>query len=240
MVETSEPEASDYEYEYDLGVQCVSGESIKSSTREVIAEVEFHTNDSGHQKPHALQIIQGKVDPGAIVSCIPLPLLSNIGVSQQDLVPSEVVLKGVSGKRLQNHGTVKIDVSCNGHQRRAKFYVTGSGNELLLSLIFCKDFELVKITETGIQRNMSMSQDGNTHAFGLSYKPSTEIVEAVHIMHESEVDYTALHKTWKKYLPLGKKTRDPLEHLKIMCSDMFDGKSGRFEGKSINQSIKFL
>ena len=166
-----------------------------------------------------------------MVSCVPLSLLSNIGMSQQDLVPSKVVLKGVSGKRLKNNGTVIIDVSCKGHQRTTKFYVTGYGNELLLGLMFCKDFEVVKIPEACIQRNISTSHDGNTHAFGPSDKRTPEVVEAVHIMQESEADYTALYKKWKKYLPLRKKTGDPLEDLKIIFPDLFDEEIDRFEGE---------
>lgn len=46
-------------------------------------------------------------------------------------------------------------------------------------------------------------------------------VEAVHINEESEADYDNIQRNWKKHLPLGKKTVDPLEDLKQIFSEMF-------------------
>ena len=56
-------------------------------------------------------------------------------------------------------------------------------------------------------------------------------VEAVHITEESEADYDNLQKKWKKHLPLGKKTGDPLEDLKQIFPETFDGQVGLFEGE---------
>ena len=230
VLETCKLELSDNEYEDDLGVKCVLIKNINSSAREVIAEVEFHTSRSRHEEPGMPHIMQGKVDTGAMVSCIPLPLLTDIGMSRQDITPSTAVLRGVSGKRLKNHGTVKLDVSCNGHQRKAKFYITGSGNELL-GLNFCKGFKLVRIAETCIQRRISASIDVATHTSGPSDISNSKGVKAVHTMQESEADYAALHEKWKRYLPLSKKTRDPLGDFKKIFPDMFDGEVGLFEGE---------
>ena len=133
-----------------------------------------------------------------MVSCIPLPLLTDIGMSRQDPVPSKAVLKNVSGQRLKNHGTVEIEVSCNSNQRKTKFYVTSPGKELLLGLNSCISFELVQIAETCIQRNISASLDKNMHAPGPSDMSTPETVEAVHIMQKSEADYTILRKKWKE------------------------------------------
>ena len=135
------------------------------------------------------------------------------------------------GQRLKSHGTVEIEVSCNGHQCKAKFYITSPGKELLLGLNLCISFELVQIAETCIQRNIIASLDKNIYAPGPSDMSTPETVEAVHIMQESEANYITLRKKWKKYLPLGKKTGDPLEDLKEIFPDMFDGKVGLFEGE---------
>ena len=56
-------------------------------------------------------------------------------------------------------------------------------------------------------------------------------VEAVHITEESEADYHSLQKKWKKHLPLGRKTGDPLEDLKQIFPNTFDGQVGLFEGE---------
>ena len=55
-------------------------------------------------------------------------------------------------------------------------------------------------------------------------------VEAVHITGQSEATYDSLQKKWKKHLPLGKKTSDPLEDLKQIFPETFDGQAGLFEG----------
>ena len=54
-------------------------------------------------------------------------------------------------------------------------------------------------------------------------------VQAVHITDESEVDYYKLEKKWNKQLPQTK-TGDPLEDLKQIFPETFDGKVGLFQG----------
>lgn len=56
-------------------------------------------------------------------------------------------------------------------------------------------------------------------------------VEGVHITKEWEADYDNLQKNWKKTLPLAKKTVDPLEDLKQIFAETFDGQVGLLEGE---------
>jgi hypothetical protein len=108
-------EGSDYEIPFDLDT--VSIQAVKSQKHnEVFAPVTFHS--------HSHSIAKGKVDTGAMVSCIPLSLLQKIGISQQELRPSSAVIKGISGANLQNHGTLDIKVTCNDICERAIFYIT--------------------------------------------------------------------------------------------------------------------
>ena len=64
----------------------------------------------------------------------------------------------------------------------------------------------------------------------VSLKPNQ--VEAVHITDESEVDYHNLKTKWKEHLPLGRKTGDPLNDLKQIFPETFDGQVGLFEGEA--------
>ena len=57
-------------------------------------------------------------------------------------------------------------------------------------------------------------------------------VEAVHITDESEVDHHKLKTKWKEHLPLGRKTGDPLNDLKQIFPETFDGQVGLFEGEA--------
>ena len=86
---------------------------------------------------------------------------------------------------------------------------------VILSLGFCKEFKLVTIAPVCIQQSISM-------------EPC--LVEAVRITEESQADYGNRQKKWKKHLPLGKKTGDPLEVLKQIFPETFHGQVGPFEG----------
>ena len=68
--------------------------------------------------------VTGKVDTGAMVSCMPISMLSQIGLSKKDLKPSNAVIRGMSGADLQNCGTVDVNVTCNDITSMTKFYVT--------------------------------------------------------------------------------------------------------------------
>ena len=61
-------------------------------------------------------------------------------------------------------------------------------------------------------------------------------MEAVNITSESEANYSQLKRKWNKHLPLGMKTGNPLEDLKQIFPETFDGQVGRFEG-NINLKV---
>jgi len=136
--------------------------------REVVANLIFHS-------PSPVEI-QGKVDTGAMVTCIPLSMLKEIGMDQKDLMPSTAQLRCVTGTDLQTCGELKISVTCNDITHSIKVIVTQLGNELILGLNFCKLFGLVTLADTCIQRKVSADQQ----------------VEAVHITDECEINYSPL------------------------------------------------
>ena len=149
-----------------------------SSAREVLAKVEFHPEHQQSPRSQSSCVVYGKVDTGAMVSCFPLSLLSKIGLSRKVLMPSKVILKGVSKKRLQNYGTMVMEVTCNSRRAKAKFYVTDSNshNDVLLGLNFCKAYKLVNIADTCIQREITAkseqtSRPEQTHASSLHILP---------------------------------------------------------------------
>jgi len=80
--------------------------SIKGRAREVVANLTFHT-------PSPV-IIQGKVVTCAMVTCMPLSMLKEIGMDQKDLMPSSALLRGVTGADLKTCGELKTLVTCNG------------------------------------------------------------------------------------------------------------------------------
>ena len=157
--------------------------------------------------------VTGKVDTGAMVSCMPTSMLPQIGLSKNDLKPSDAIIRGMSVADLQNCGTIDVNVTCNDITAKARFYVTKRECAFILGIGFREKFELVTIAPVCIQQSISM-------------KPNH--VEA-HITNESEADYHKFQKKWKKHLPLGKKTGDPLEDLKQTFPETFDGQVGLFE-----------
>ena len=136
-----------------------------------------------------------------------LPCFKKIGLSKKDLKSSSAIIRGMSGADLQNCGFVEISVTCNEITVKSRFYVTKQECAFILGLGFCKEFKLVTIAPVCIQQSISLEP---CH------------VEAVHITEESEADYDSLQKKWKKHLPLGKKTGDPLEDLKQIFPDTFE------------------
>lgn len=191
---------------HDIGSVYIGGISTKTP-REALATVEF--DNAGISST-----LQGKVDTGAMVSCMPLSMLSSIGLNADHLQPSNVNLRGASGVNLQNCGTLETEVICNNIRAKVTIYITKSGHEFLLGLGFCKKFKLVNIAASCIQRNINVDD-----------------IEAVHITDESAVDYHKLKQKWAKHLPLGKKSGDPLTDLQQIFPTMFDGTVGLFEGE---------
>ncbi len=109
--------------------------------REVFALEVFHLK--GNSSPSYEDT--GKVDTGAMVSCMPIFMLPKIGLSKKDLQPSNAVIHGISGADIENCGFVDINVTCNDITAKARFYVTKRESAFILGLGFCKEFKLVTI-----------------------------------------------------------------------------------------------
>jgi len=82
----SDEDSSEYEYDFDLSVVSIYALDSQKS-REVFAPVLFHPN--GNISPS--YEIKGKVDPGAMVSCLPSSMLSKVGLCKKDLKPSSAI-----------------------------------------------------------------------------------------------------------------------------------------------------
>lgn len=191
----------------DFDMNIIHVDSIqRNNPREVLTKVVFHTAGQTHQQ-------EGKVDTGAMASCVPKMMLSSIGIHKSALKPSRAVLKGISGINLQNQGTVTVRVTCNNKQENTEFYVTEHGREIILGLPFCKQFQLIAMADVCYQRQISCS------------------LKAVHITEESSSNYGPLKKKWMRHLPLGKCTGNALQDLKQIFPTMFDGSVGLFDGE---------
>lgn len=145
---------------------------VKNKALTVLAGVKFHTNQPSK--------FQGKVDIGAMVTCMLLSILKWIGLCNEDLMLSNAGLRGVTGSGMKKHGMMKAKVTCIDITKEVKVILTELGTKLILGLEFCKHFSLASITDACVQRKISYEQ--------------CEQVEAVYITEESEVDYTALEK----------------------------------------------
>lgn len=207
----SDQDSSEYEDDLDLGVISIHAVD-NSEPREVFAPVTFHPKGGSG----STVTVTGKVDTGAMVSCMPASMLPQIGLSSQDLKPSNAIIRGMSGADLQNCGTVDVSVTSNSITAKARFYITKRECAFILGLGLCKQLGLVSISPVCVQQSVSMEPNH---------------VEAVHITDEAEVNYSQLQKKWKQHLPLGKKTGDPLEDLKQIFPETFDGQVGLFEGE---------
>ncbi len=176
--------------------------SSTKKIREVLAEVTFNPSKN---------TLQGKVDTGAMTTCMPMSQLQSIGLEESSIKPSTACLKGITGTKMNTLGEITQKITCNKITRSHKIIITELGTELILGIDFCKKFNLVNIAECCIQRQVT--------------------VDAVHMTDEKEVNYATLEKKWKEHLPLGKKSGNALQDLKNIFPDMFDGKVGLFEGE---------
>ena len=190
---------AEYSSEDDLSLATVKS---NKKVREVLAEVTFL---------HEQKTLTGKVDTGAMVTCMPKALIQEIGITQK-IQPSRVKLRGVTGTDMGTVGEIVIEATCNNQTHEARIMVTDLGTEFLLGLDFCQQFGLVKLADTCMLRGI------------------TAQIEAVHITEESEVCYDTLRHKWRRHLPLGKQTGNPTQDLKYIFPDMFDGSVGLFEG----------
>ena len=94
---SSDEESSGYEDKFDLNP--VTIDAVRSrNAQELFAQVVFNTSKDGTKAFTA----KGKVDTGAMVSCMPASMLPKIGLSSNDLTPNGSVIRGMSGADLQN------------------------------------------------------------------------------------------------------------------------------------------
>ena len=182
-------DSSDYDDDFDLSVVSINAVKDRESC-EVFAPVVFQPKGDGSTS----LTITGKVDTGAMVSCMPTSLIPQIGLSKNDLKPSNGIIRGMSGADLQNCGTIDVDITCNNITAKTRFYITKRECAFILGLGFCKKFKLVTIAPVCMQQSISM-------------EPNHE--QVVHITGESEADYYQLKKKWNKHLPLRKKKVTP-------------------------------
>ena len=101
---SAEEDSSECDDEFYLNAVSVHALHNHES-REVYASVAFNL------KGNAKSTLKGKVDTGAMVSCIPMSMLPQIGLSMGDLKPSDAVIRGMSEADLQNYGTVCVNVT---------------------------------------------------------------------------------------------------------------------------------
>jgi transposase InsO family protein len=111
-------------------------------------------------------------------------------------------------------GTLHTEVRCNSREHSVAIIITERGDDLILGIDFCRQFNLVTLASVCIQRQVIFEEN------------------AVHITNESDVDYNRMLQKWKKYLPLGRRTGDPLGDLKEIFPETFDGSVGLFDGEA--------
>ena len=145
MVDVPDTDSNDgvYEVSYDIGV--LSIDTFEAC--EVLANVMFQI-----QRPDG---IRGKVNTGAMVTCMPLSILCDIGLDEKDLAPNSSHLHGVTGTDMNIRGEVTVQVSFNSHSK-IKILVNELGTELILGFNFCKLFNLIAIADAFIQRNITL------------------------------------------------------------------------------------
>ena len=112
-------DSSEYEYDFDLSVVSIHAVDNQKS-REVFTPVLSHPK--GDNSPS--YEIKGKVDTGAVVSCMPTSMISKIGLSKKDQKPSSAIIRGMSGADLLNCGFMDISVTSNEITAKSRFYVT--------------------------------------------------------------------------------------------------------------------
>jgi transposase InsO family protein len=196
----SEGHEDSYQEVYDMAYVSIKG--IHSKSREVLSEVRFEKT---------ARTITGKVDTGAMMTCIPITLLREIGFKRSELKANNVRLRGVTGADMKACGRLEVQVTCNNITGPVEVIATELGSEFILGIDFCRQFQLISVSSSCIQREIT--------------------VKAVHITEESAVDYHTLKQKWKKHLPLGKNTGDPLQDVKNIFPEMFDGTVGLFDGQ---------
>ena len=135
---------------------------------EINADVTFY----GSQQ----QTIPGKVDNGAMVTCMPQSLLQDIHINVKDIEPTKMKRRGGTGTDMKAIGSPTLKVTCNGETHHTTIVITERGTELILGLDFCRAFALIHIVDSCVLR--SINSDSN----------------AVHLTEESDYDYNGLRR----------------------------------------------
>ena len=92
-------DSSDYDDDFNLSVVSINAVNNWESC-EVFSPVVFQPKGDGSRSFK----ITGKVDTSAMVSCMPTSMLPQIGLSKNNLKPSNAIIQGMSGADLQNCG----------------------------------------------------------------------------------------------------------------------------------------
>ena len=142
-------DSSEYWYDFDLSVVSIHAVDNQKS-REVSAPELFHSK--GDSSPS--YEIRGKVDTGAMVSCMPTSMLLKIGLLKKDLKPSSAIIRGMSTADPQNCGFVEISVNCNDITAKSRFYVIKQECSFILGLGFCKELKLVTTAPAAYKKHI--------------------------------------------------------------------------------------
>ena len=141
---------------------------------EIVADVTFYGNQQ--------QKIPGKVDNGAMATCMPQSLLKDIHINLKDIKPTKMKLRGVTGTDMKAIGSLTMKVTCNGETHHASIIITGLGTEQILGLDFCHTFKLIHIADSCVLRNLNTD------------------IDAVDITDKSDYDYNSLRVLLGKVL----------------------------------------
>ena len=131
----------EYEQTYDIS-GTTHDECTNNRVCEVLANVKFNT-------PKQVTL-QGKVDTGAMATCMPLSMLQQLGLTREHIMPTQARLRGVTGTDMKTYGKINPEVMCNDVTQNIQVLVTELGTELILGLEFCKLFNLVNISNACI------------------------------------------------------------------------------------------
>ena len=122
----SDEDDSDEISQYDMDAVTIN--NVKTKAREVFAHAEFPGQN----------IIEGKVDIGEMVTCMPASLLMKLKISTDSLKPSKALLRRVTGKNMKANREIVTKVTCNGRTAETPIIITELGSELILCIDFCK------------------------------------------------------------------------------------------------------
>ena len=197
--------------EEEVVIGAITLSAVNSDERKnVFAKVKIQIPSRNNRKTATLE---GKVDTAADVSSMPASWLPKLGLTKKDLQKPTLTLLSITGEPLEVTGSLKMDVMCNDKKSKEEIFFS-NGTDFLISKSMSEKMDLVKFALTCYQRALVEQKQ-----------------QAVTITPESAIDYKSLQKKWSKFLPLGKRTGDPLGDLKKIFPEAFDGGVGLFPGE---------